>query len=64
MLSFFEKPIKAKIKHLTTKRLLLEQPFYKQPIEKSHTNISRNERPFRGYDETYKVEIINSKKFK
>ena len=28
-LSFFEKFIKAKIKQLTTKKLLQEQPFYK-----------------------------------
>ena len=31
-LSFFEKPIKAKIKQLT-KKLLQEQPFYKQSIK-------------------------------
>ena len=33
LLPFFEKPIKAKIKQLTTKKLLQEQPFYKQSIK-------------------------------
>ena len=33
-LPFFEKLKKAKIKQLTTKKLLQEQPFYKQPIKK------------------------------
>ena len=51
--------MKAKIKQLTTKKLLQEQPFYKQPIKKPH--ISRKERAFRGYPETYKVEIINNR---
>ena len=31
---FFEKPKKAKIKQLSIKKLLSEQPFYKQPIKK------------------------------
>ena len=35
-LPFFEKPIKAKIKKLSIKKLLSEQPFYKQPIKKPH----------------------------
>ena len=34
---FFEKTIKAKIKQLSTKKLLSEQPFYKQPIKNSCT---------------------------
>ena len=33
-LPVFEKPIKAKIKQSTTKKLLQEQPFYKQHIKK------------------------------
>ena len=75
----FEKPIKAKIKQLTIKKLLKEQPFYKQFIKKPRikkmknfeflrelpfhddVNISRKERAFRGYAETYKVEIINNR---
>ena len=32
-LPFFVKPKKAKIKQLTTTKLLQEQPFYKQPIK-------------------------------
>ena len=59
-LPFFEKPIKAKIKQLSIKKLLSEQPFYKQPIN-DDINISRKERAFRGYDKTYKVEIINNR---
>ena len=61
------------------KKLLSEQPFYKQPrknprIKKLRNfellrelpfyddiNISRKERAFRKYVETYKVEIINNK---
>ena len=57
---FFEKPIKAKIKQLSIKKLLSEQPFYKQPIN-DDISISRNERAFRGYDETYKAEMINNR---
>ena len=75
----FEKPIKAKIKQLTIKKLLKEHPFYKQFIKKPRikkmknfellrelpfhddVNISRKERAFRGYAETYKVEIINNR---
>ena len=77
--TFFEKPIKAKINQLTTKKLLQEQPFYKQSIKKPHIkklndyellrelpfyddiSISRKERSFRGYVETYKVEVIDNK---
>ena len=55
---FVEKPIKAKIEPLTTKKLLQEQPFYKQSI---NDDISRNERALRGYAETYNVEIFNSR---
>ena len=76
---FLKKPIKAKIKQLSIKKLLSEQPFYKQPIKKPRIkklsnqellrelpfyddiNILRNERTFRGYAETYKVEIINNR---
>ena len=32
-LQFLEKPIKAKIKQLSTKEVLSKQPFYKQPIK-------------------------------
>ena len=39
---FFEKPIKVKIKQLTTKKLLQEQPFYKQPIKKSRIKKLKN----------------------
>ena len=74
-----QKPIKAKIKQLTTQKLLQEQPFYKQPIKNPRIkklrnfeslrklpfyddiNISRKERAFKRYAETYKVEIINNK---
>ena len=64
---------------MSIKKLLSEQPFYKQPIKKPRIkklsnyellrelplyddiNISRKERAFRGYAETYKVEIVNNK---
>ena len=64
---------------MSTKKLLSEQPFYKQPIKKPYIkklsnfellrelpfyddiNISRKERTFRRYAETYKVEIINNR---
>ena len=39
---FFEKPIKAKIKQLTTKKLLQEQPFYKQSIKKPRIKKLKN----------------------
>ena len=57
---FFEKPVKAKIRQLTTKKLLQEQPFYKQSIN-DDINISRNARGLRGYAEANKVEIINNR---
>ena len=41
-LRFFEKPIKAKIKQLTTKKLLQEQPFYKQSIKKPRIKKLKN----------------------
>ena len=53
-------PYKAKIKQLSTKKLLQEQPFYKQPTNHD-INILRNERALRGYAEAYKVEIINNR---
>ena len=76
---FFEKLKKAKIKQLSIKKLLSEQPFYKQPIKKPRIkkltnqellrelpfyydiNVSKKEGTFRGYAETYKVEIINNR---
>ena len=39
---FFEKPLKAKIKQLTSKKLLQEQPFYKQPIKKIRIKKLKN----------------------
>ena len=68
-----------KIKQLTTKKSLQEQPCYKQSIKKpriktlknyellrelsfyNDINISRKERAFRGFIETYKLEVINNK---
>ena len=41
-LPFFEKPIKAKIKQLRIEKLLIEQPFYKQPIKNPHIRKLRN----------------------
>ena len=52
--------LKVKIKLLTTKKLLEEQPFYKQSIN-DDINILRNEKALRGYAETYKDEIINNR---
>ena len=64
---------------MTIKKLLSEQPFYKEPIKKPRIkklsnqellrelpfyddiNISKNERTFRGYAETYKVETISNR---
>ena len=40
---------------MKTYELLCELPFY------DDINISRKQREFKGYDETYKVEIINNK---
>ena len=39
---FFEKSIKAKIKQLSTKKPLSEQPFYKQPIKNPSIKKLRN----------------------
>ena len=64
---------------MSIKKLLSEQPFYKQPIKKpcikklsnqellrelpiyDDINISKNERTFREYAESYEVEIINNR---
>ena len=53
---FYKQPIKKPgIKKLSNQDLLRELPFY------DDINILRNERTFRGYAETYKVEIINNR---
>ena len=53
---FYKQPIrKPHIKKLRNFELLRELPFY------DDINISRKERTFRGYVETYKVEVINNK---
>ena len=53
---FYKQPIKKpRIKILRNFKLLHELPFY------NDANISRKERAFKGYAETYKVEIINNK---
>ena len=53
---FYKHSIKnPRIKKLKNYELLRELPFY------DDINISRKERAFRGYAETYKAEIINSK---
>ena len=44
-----------RIKKLSNQKLLRELPFY------DDINISRKERAFRGYAETYKIAIINNK---
>ena len=55
-LPFYNKPIeKPKIKHLENIYLLTEQPFYGQP------NIIKTNQVFRGYEMSYKVEIIEGK---
>ena len=41
-LPFFEKPIKAKTKQLSTKVLLRKQPFYKQSMKKPHVKKLSN----------------------
>ena len=46
---------KPRIKKLSNYELLRELPFY------DDINISRKERAFRRYTETYKAEIINNK---
>ena len=53
---FYKQPIKKpRIKILRNFKLLHELPFY------NDANISRKERAFKGYAETYKVEIIDNK---
>ena len=53
---FYKQPIKKPgIKKLSNQDLLRELPFY------DDINILRNERTFRGYPKTYKVEIINNR---
>ena len=52
---FYKQSIKKpRIKKLKNYELLRELPFY------DDINISRKERAFRGYAETYKVEISNT----
>ena len=46
---------KPRIKKLKNHELLQQLPFY------DDINISRKERAFRGYVETYKVEVVNNK---
>ena len=53
---FYKQPIKKPhIKKLSNQELLRELPFY------DDINILRNERIFRGYAKTYKVQIINNR---
>ena len=53
---FYKQPIKKpRIKKLKNYELLRELPFY------DNINISRKERAFKWYAETYKVEIINNR---
>ena len=53
---FYKQLIKKPlVKKLSNYKLLCELPFY------DDINISRKERAFRGYAETYKVEIVNNK---
>ena len=53
---FYKQPIKKpRIKKLKNYELSREVPFY------DDISISKKERAFRGYPETYKVEIINNK---
>ena len=54
-LPFYGKTIKPHVKKLSNLQLLRELPFYDE------INISRKERAFKKYAETYKVEIINNK---
>ena len=42
-LAFFEKPMKAKTKQLSIKKLLSKQPFYKQSIKKPRIKILSNQ---------------------
>ena len=53
---FYKQPIKKTgIRKLSNRELLRELPFY------DDVNILRNERTFRGYAETYKLEIIDNR---
>ena len=53
---FYKEPIKKPcVKKLRKLELLRELPFY------DDISISRKERSFRGYVETYKVEVIDNK---
>ena len=53
---FYKQPIKnPSIKKLSNIKLLRELRFY------NNNNISRNEKAFKKYAETYEVEIINNK---
>ena len=53
---FYKEPIKKpRNKKLSNQESLRELTFY------DDINISKNERTFRGYAETYKVEIINNR---
>ena len=53
---FYKQSIKKpRIKKLRNQELLRELAFC------DDINISRKERPFKGYSETYKVEIINNR---
>ena len=53
---FYKQPIKnSRIRKIRNFELLRELPFY------DDINISRKERAFRRYAETYKVEVINNK---
>ena len=54
-LPFYGKTIKPHVKKLSNLELLRELPFYDE------INISRKERAFKKYAETYQVEIINNK---
>ena len=56
-LPFFNVSIeKPKIKRLKNIDLLAEQPFYDQ------LNIIKTDQAFKGYAESYKVEIVEKKK--
>ena len=53
---FYKQPVKKpRIKKSSNQELLRELPFY------DDFNISKNERTFRGYVKTYKVELINNR---
>ena len=56
-LPFYNKPIeKPKIKRLKNTDLLAELPFYEQ------LSIIKTNQTFRGYEMSYKVEIIEKKR--